>query len=107
MIAGPTSFYIEPSRLAASSFFWSKPPYTTIVGDHEARRPRRPAQRRARQPTSASELGRQLGDYLDEQLYGLPMILVSSLVATGPNVASLGFIKGNPYAGPPSGCIAK
>jgi hypothetical protein len=48
-----------------------------------------------------------LGDYLDEQLYGLPMITVSSLVATGPNVVSLGFIKGNPYAGPTSWIIAK
>ena len=35
------------------------------------------------------------------------MILVSSLVATGPNVESLGFIKGNPYAGPTSWIIAK
>ena len=33
MIAGPTSFYIEPTRLAATSFFWTKAPYTTIVGD--------------------------------------------------------------------------
>ncbi len=33
MIAGPTSFYVEPTRLSATSFFWSKAPYTTIVGD--------------------------------------------------------------------------
>ena len=35
------------------------------------------------------------------------MILVSSLVVTGPNVASLDFIKGNPYAGPTAWLIAK
>ena len=52
-------------------------------------------------------LGRQVGDYLDEQLYGLPIILVSSLVATGPNIESFGFVKGNPYAGPTSWIIAK
>ena len=35
------------------------------------------------------------------------MILASSLVATGPNIASLGFVKANPYAGPSSFWIAK
>ncbi len=48
-----------------------------------------------------------MADYLDDQMYGLPMILMSSLVATGPNVESLGFVKGNPYAGPTSLLIAK
>jgi peptide/nickel transport system substrate-binding protein len=106
MIAGPTSFYIEPTRLSAQSFFWSKAPYTTIVGDTKIDdwvaqlNGELDADKRA-------ALGRQMGDYLDEQLYGLPIILVSSLVATGPNVESLGFIKGNPYAGPTSWLIAK
>jgi ABC-type transport system substrate-binding protein len=106
LIAGPTSFYIEPTRLAAQSFFWSKAPYTTIVGDTkidglvDQLNVELDAAKRA-------SLGRELGDYLDQQLYGLPMILVSSLVATGPNVVSLGFIKGNPYAGPTSWIIAK
>ena len=57
-------------------------------------------------PDGRTTLGRGYGDYLDEQLYGLPMITVSSLVATGANVASLGFVKGNPYAGPTSWIIA-
>ena len=106
MIAGPTSFYIEPNRLAATSFFWSKAPYTTIVGDTtidgivDQLNGELDADKRA-------TLGRQLGDYLDEQMFGLPMILVSSLVATGPNIESLGFIKGNPYAGPTGWIIAK
>jgi ABC-type transport system substrate-binding protein len=52
-------------------------------------------------------IGRQAADYLDQQLYGLPMILVSSLVAVGPNVQSFGFVKANPYAGPTSWIIAK
>ena len=30
------------------------------------------------------------------------MILTSSLVGVGPNVASFGFVKANPYAGPTS-----
>jgi peptide/nickel transport system substrate-binding protein len=106
MIAGPTSFYIEPTRLAAQSFFWSNAPYTTIVGDTKldgmvaSLNAELDADKRA-------AIGREMADYLDEQLWGLPMILVSSLVATGPNVESLGFIKGNPYAGPTSWLIAK
>jgi peptide/nickel transport system substrate-binding protein len=106
MIAGPTSFYVEPTRLSAQSFFWSKAPYTTIVGDTkidglvDQLNVELDADKRA-------ALGRQLGDYLDEQMFGLPIILVSSLVATGPNVESLGFVKGNPYAGPTSWLIAK
>jgi hypothetical protein len=35
------------------------------------------------------------------------MILTSSLVATGPNVATFGFVQANPYAGPTSFWIAK
>jgi ABC-type transport system substrate-binding protein len=106
MIAGPTSFYIEPSRLAASSFFWSKAPYTTVVGDTKI--DGIVDQLNAELDADKREtLGRELGTYLDEQMFGLPMILVSSLVATGPNVESLGFIKGNPYAGPTSWLIAK
>jgi peptide/nickel transport system substrate-binding protein len=106
MIAGPTSFYIEPSRLAASSFFWTKAPYTTVVGDTTI--DGLVDQLNAElDPDKRATLGRQLGDYLDQQMFSLPMILVSSLVATGPNVESLGFIKGNPYAGPTSWLIAK
>jgi peptide/nickel transport system substrate-binding protein len=106
MIAGPTSFYIEPTRLTAQSFYWSKAPYTTVVGDTKI--DGWVDQLNAELDADKREaIGRQVGDYLDEQLYSLPMILVSSLVATGPNVESLGFIKGNPYAGPTSWLIAK
>ena len=35
---------------------------------------------------------------LDENQYGLPIILVSSLVAVGPNVASFEPMVSNPYA---------
>jgi len=106
MIAGPTSFYVEPTRLLAQSFFWSKAPYTTIVGDAkldgyvDALNNELDADKRA-------DIGRQAADYLDEQLYGLPIILVSSLVATGPNISEFGFVKANPYAGPTSWIIAK
>ncbi len=106
MIAGPTSFYIEPTRLSAQSFFWSNAPYTTIVGDTKL--DDLVAQLNAElDADKRAMLGRTMGDYIDEQLWGLPMILVSSLVATGPNVESLGFVKGNPYAGPTSWLIAK
>ncbi|MDQ1423856.1 MAG: peptide/nickel transport system substrate-binding protein [Acidimicrobiaceae bacterium] len=106
MIAGPTSFYVEPTRLTAQSFFWSKAPYTTIVGD--AKVDDLVAQLNGElDADKRAVLGKQLGDYLDQQMYGLPIILVSSLVATGPNIASLGFVKGNPYAGPTSWVIAK
>jgi peptide/nickel transport system substrate-binding protein len=106
MISGPTSFYVEPSRLTATSFFWSKAPYTTVVGDAKLDawvdqvNVELDADKRA-------ALGRQMADYLDDQLYGLPMILTSSLVGVGPNVASFGFVKANPYAGPTSWIIAK
>ena len=99
MIAGPTAFYVEPQRLSATSFFWTKAPYTTIVGDQKL--DDLVAQENAElDATKRAALGRQQADYLDQQLYGLPMILVSSLVATGPNVKELGVITQNPYAGP-------
>jgi peptide/nickel transport system substrate-binding protein len=106
MIAGPTSFYVEPTRLLAQSFFWTKAPYTTIVGDQKIDdwvaqlNNELDADKRA-------AIGRQAADYLDQQLYGLPMILVSSLVAVGPNVQSFGYVKANPYAGPTSWIVAK
>jgi peptide/nickel transport system substrate-binding protein len=106
LIAGPTSAYVEPARLGTTSFFWTKAPYTTIVGD--AKLDGFIDQLNAELDADArATLGRAYGDYLDEQLYGLPMITVSSLVATGVNVASIGFVKGNPYAGPTSWIIAK
>ncbi len=106
MIAGPTFFYLEPSRLSATSFFWSKAPYTPIVGDTklDALVDQINVETDFDKRTA---LGRQQADYLDEQLYGLPIITTSSLVAVGPNVTAFGFIKSNPYAGPTSWIIAK
>jgi peptide/nickel transport system substrate-binding protein len=106
MIAGPTSFYIEPIRLAATSFFGSMAPYTTIIGDTTVDGIIAQLNVETNADNRAT-LGRQLGDYLDQQMFGLPMILVSTLMATGPNVASFGLVKGNPYAGPTSWIIAK
>lgn len=106
MLAGPTYFYIEPSRLSATSFFWSKAPYTPIVGDTKLD----DLVDKLNVETDFNkrvELGRQQADYVDQQLYGLPMILTSSLVAVGPNVSSFGYIVSNPYAGPTSWIIAK
>jgi peptide/nickel transport system substrate-binding protein len=106
LISGPTAFYVEPTRLLAQSFFWTKAPYTTIVGDQkiddwvDQLNKELDADKRA-------AIGRQAADYLDQQLYGLPMILTSSLVAVGPNIASFGYVKANPYAGPTSWIIAK
>jgi len=106
MIAGPTSFYVEPQRLSATSFFWSKAPYTTIVGD--AKLDDLVAQLNAAVDSDKrATLGREQADYLDDQLWGLPMILVSSLVATGPNIETFGFVQANPYAGPTQYWVAK
>ena len=106
MIAGPTSFYVDATRLSATSFFWSKAPYTTIVGDQKLD-DLVAAENSELDPDKRTALARQQADYLDDQLYGLPMILTSSLVATGPNIATFGFVQANPYAGPSSFWIAK
>jgi ABC-type transport system substrate-binding protein len=52
-------------------------------------------------------LGRQQADHIDATLYGIPMILTSSLIAVGPNVESFGYITSCPYAGPTSWIVAK
>lgn len=105
MIAGPTNFYVEPSRLT-SSFFSSKASYSTVVGD--AKLETLVDQINVEVDAAKRQaLGRELADYLDEQLFGLPIVLVSSLVATGPNVAEFGQIAANPYAGPTSYIVAK
>jgi ABC-type transport system substrate-binding protein len=105
-IAGPTAFYVEATRLSARSFFWSKAPYTTVVGDAKLDGFTEQLNQEL-DPNKRAVIGRQLADYLDQQLYGLPIIEVSSLVAVGPNVASFGYIQANPYAGPTSWIIAK
>lgn len=105
MIAGPTSFYVEPSRLT-SSFFSSAASYSTVVGD--ASLEDLVARINAEPDADArAALGRELADYLDDQLFGLPLVTVSSLVGVGPNIEVFEQIRANPYAGPTSYIIAK
>ena len=82
LIAGPTSAYVEPGYNAWARQHRSsgrRPPYTTIVGD--AKLDGYIDQLNAElDPDARTTLGRGYGDYLDEQLYRLPMITVSSLV---------------------------
>lgn len=105
MIAGPTNFYVEPSRLT-SSFFSEKASYSTIVADAKLEGIVAGINSEV-DAAKRQALGRELADYLDEQLFGLPIVLVSSLVATGPNVAEFAQISANPYAGPTSYIVAK
>lgn len=106
MIAGPTYFYVEPTRLSVNSFFGSKAVYTTIVGDTELDGVIDQIVVETDFDKRAA-LGRQQADIIDENLYGLPMILTSSLIAVGPNVESFGYIISCPYAGPTSWILAK
>jgi peptide/nickel transport system substrate-binding protein len=97
LINGPVYFYYEPSRLALS-FFSTIAAYSTVSDaacddlvaqiNSETDKDKRTA------------LGRQFADLLNKQLWGLPVVLISSLAITGPNVASFETIKGCPYAGP-------
>ena len=106
MIAGPASFYVEMTRLTAQSFYGSKAPYSTIVGDTKLDGFIDQLNQEL-DATKRTALSRQVADYLDDQLWGLPIVTVSSLIATGPNVVSYGFVKANPYAGPTSWIVAK
>jgi hypothetical protein len=51
--------------------------------------------------SSRAKLGTELDRLMYEQLYGLPVISLSSVWALGPHAAG-GFktVKGSPYAGP-------
>ncbi|MFV0309794.1 MAG: ABC transporter substrate-binding protein, partial [Desertimonas sp.] len=95
LLAGPVYFYQEPSRLT-SSFFSTDASYSTVSDpDLDA------LAADIVQETDADareELGRQLADLLNAQLYGLPLLTVSSLSVTGRNVASWTTITGCPYA---------
>jgi peptide/nickel transport system substrate-binding protein len=97
LIAGPVYFYYEPARLTLS-FFSSIAAYTTIDdADLDA------LSDQINQETDKDKrtaLGKQLDEMLNDQLWGLPVLLVSSLAITGKNVASYKTIKGCPYAGP-------
>lgn len=106
MIAGPTYFYVEPTRLSINSFFGSKAVYSTIVGDTELDGVIEQIVVETDFDKRAA-LGRQQADLIDKTLYGLPMILTSSLIAVGPNVESFGYIVSCPYAGPTSWILAK
>jgi peptide/nickel transport system substrate-binding protein len=97
LIAGPVSYYDEPSRFG-SSFFASDASYTTLTNaemddlldridsavDADERR----------------ELGGEFSRLLHEELYALPIVRVSSLVAVNDNIAEFDFLAGNPYFGP-------
>jgi peptide/nickel transport system substrate-binding protein len=104
LLAGPSQFYDEPSRLL-SSFFASNASYPVLNNpDIDALRDEIAA---AVQPEDREPLGSELQQTLDENQYALPIILVSSLVAVGPNVASFEPMASNPYAGPLWGLVAK
>jgi peptide/nickel transport system substrate-binding protein len=104
LLAGPAQFYDEPIRLL-SSFFASDASYSSLNDpEMDDLRDRTAA---AVEVDDREPLGTELQTLLDEQLYGLPIILVSSLVATGPNVASFEPMMSNPYAGPLWGLVAK
>lgn len=96
-LAGPSQFYDEPSRLAAS-FFSTNASYST-VSDPELDALVAQIDQAVDMDERAA-LGRQMSDMLYEELFGLPMILVSSLIAVGPNVANFEPMRGSPYAGP-------
>jgi peptide/nickel transport system substrate-binding protein len=96
-LAGPSQFYDEPSRLAAS-FFSSAASYSTVA-DPELDALVAELDQAVNLEERAA-IGRQFSDILYEELYGLPMILVSSLIAVGPNVANFEPMLGSPYAGP-------
>ena len=86
LLAGPAQFYDEPARLL-SSFFASD----ASVLDARTTRRSTPCATSSRRPSTSMagrRSGAELQTTLDENLYGLPIILVSSLVAVGPNVAS-------------------
>lgn len=94
LLAGPVYFYQEPARLT-SSFFSTDASYSTVSDpDLDA------LAAEINETTDVAgreELGRQLSDLLNEQLWGLPVLTVSSLSVTGPNVASWTTITGCPY----------
>jgi peptide/nickel transport system substrate-binding protein len=104
LLAGPAQFYDEPSRLL-SSFFASNASYPGLNDPEvDALRDEIAAAVRLedREP-----LGTELQQLLDENQSALPIVLVSSLIAVGPNVAEFEPMKSNPYAGPLWGLVAK
>jgi ABC-type transport system substrate-binding protein len=97
LIAGPVSYYDEPSRFG-SSFFASDASYTTLTNaEMDALLDEIDAAVDVEQRT---ELGGEFSRLLHEQVYALPIVRVSSLVAVNDNVAEFEFLPGNPYFGP-------
>ncbi len=105
IIAGPMFFYDEPSRLA-SSFFSSKAAYSTVTSSKQLDDLVNEINEEMDQGGRAI-LGRQLQELLDTNLWGLPLVTVSSLVALGPNVAKFESMESNSYAGPLYWVVAK
>jgi peptide/nickel transport system substrate-binding protein len=104
LLAGPSQFYDEPARLL-SSFFASNASYPGL--NDPAVDALRDEIAAAVRPEDREPLGSQLQQILDENQSALPVILVSSLVAIGPNVAEFEPMLSNPYAGPLWGLVAK
>lgn len=103
LVAGPSQYYDEPARLL-SSFFASNAAYPVLNNaEVDALRDQIDAEV---DPAAREKLGAELGTLLDEEMYGLPVILVDSLIAAGPNVQSFDTMLGNPYAGPTWGLVA-
>ncbi|MFV0260499.1 MAG: ABC transporter substrate-binding protein [Acidimicrobiales bacterium] len=97
LLAGPSQYYDEPSRLM-SSFFTTEASYSTVSD------PELDALAEQLDVTvdmdEREKLGVELDTLLYDQLYGLPLILVSSLIGVGPDVATFEPMLGSPYAGP-------
>ncbi len=96
-LAGPSQFYDEPARLL-SSFFLSNASYSTIASDEldaigdEVNN--------ALDVDKRAALGRAFNDKLNQEMIALPIVLLNSLIAVGPNVADFVPMKGSPYPGP-------
>lgn len=58
-------------------------------------------------PAERAAMGEELGDMLYEELWSLPMVLVSTLHAVGPDVEEWSLMDGNPYAFPMQTLIAR
>jgi peptide/nickel transport system substrate-binding protein len=97
LIAGPVAYYDEPSRFG-NSFFTSDASYTTL-NDPEMDALLQEIEA-AVDIDEREALGGRFAELLHTESYALPLILVSSLVAAGPKVASFDQLAANPNAGP-------
>jgi peptide/nickel transport system substrate-binding protein len=95
LIGAPVYFYYEPSRLTLS-FFSTIAAYTTVSDPQLDALSDQINQ--AVDKDKRTQLGHDLSDMLNEQMWGVPLVSISSLCVTGPNVASWTLLKGCPYA---------